>query len=117
MYNKNDVIQLKISTLGSEGEGIGKIDGFPFFVRGAIPGDVIEAGITKLKKNMAYARLIKIITPSEDRVEPQCKYFGKCGGCQLPNLEYNEQLAYKQRQAEFLLGKFCKVNEIIGMDT
>ena len=64
MYKKNDVIQLEISTLGSEGEGIGKIDGFPFFVRGTVPGDVIEAGVTKVKKNMAFARLIKLITPS-----------------------------------------------------
>ena len=46
----------------------------------------------------------------------KCRNFKKCGGCQLPNLEYIEQLAYKQRQAEFLLGKFCKVKKIIGMD-
>ena len=48
---KNDIITLQISDLGTEGEGIGKLDGFPFFVKGAIPGDEIEAGITKLKKN------------------------------------------------------------------
>ena len=46
----------------------------------------------------------------------KCRNFKKCGGCQLPNLEYGEQLAYKQRQAEFLLGKFCNVNGIIGME-
>ena len=46
----------------------------------------------------------------------KCRNFKKCGGCQLPNLEYGEQLAYKQRQAEFLLGTFCRVNEIIGME-
>ncbi len=100
MYKKNDVIQLEISTLGSEGEAIGKIDGFPFFVRGAVPGDVIEAGVTKVKKNMAFARLIRIITPSGDRVEPACPYFGKCGGCQLMNMSYAAQLGYKEEKVK-----------------
>lgn len=100
MYKKNDVIQLEISTLGSEGEGIGKIDGFPFFVRGTVPGDVIEAGVTKVKKNMAFARLIRIITPSDDRVEPECPYFGKCGGCQLMNMSYDAQLKYKEEKVK-----------------
>ena len=100
MYKKNDVIQLEISTLGSEGEGIGKIDGFPFFVRGTVPGDVIEAGVTKVKKNMAFARLIKIIMPSVDRMEPECPYFGKCGGCQLMNMNYEAQLKYKEEKVK-----------------
>ncbi|MCR4585258.1 MAG: 23S rRNA (uracil(1939)-C(5))-methyltransferase RlmD [Lachnospiraceae bacterium] len=100
MYKKNDIIQLEISTLGSEGEGIGKIDGFPFFVRGAVPGDVIEAGVTKVRKNMAFARLIRIIMSSNDRVEPTCQYFGKCGGCQLMNMNYGAQLGYKEEKVK-----------------
>ena len=100
MYKKNDVIQLEISTLGSEGEAIGKIDGFPFFVRGAVPGDVIEAGVTKVKRNMAFARLIKLIEASPDRVEAACPYFGKCGGCQLMNMTYDAQLKYKEEKVK-----------------
>ena len=95
MYKKNDELQLTITDLGSEGEGIGKIDGFPFFVKAAVPGDVIRAGVTKVKKNYAFARLIGITEASPDRKEPECPYFGKCGGCQLMHLSYDAQLRYK----------------------
>ena len=52
MYQKNEIVELQITDLGSEGEGIGKIDGFPFFVKGALPGDTIRASVMKAKKNM-----------------------------------------------------------------
>ena len=95
---KNDIITLQINDLGTEGEGIGKLDGFPFFVKGAIPGDEIEAGITKLKKNFGYARLIRIIKASEDRVHAACPVFGRCGGCRIMHMSYPAQLAYKEKK-------------------
>lgn len=73
-YNKNDIVTVTIEDIGTEGEGIGKIDGFTLFVKDAVVGDVIEAKIMKAKKNYAYARLERVITPSPFRVEPKCAY-------------------------------------------
>ena len=125
MYKKNDIIQLVISDLAAEGEGIGKIDGFPFFVKGAVPGDEIEAGITKLKKNYGYARLIRIIKASPDRVQAPCPVFGRCGGCRLMHMSYPAQLAYKEKKVVETLVRvggfdrdelYDKMDSIIGMD-
>ena len=122
---KNDIINLLISDLGTEGEGIGKLDGFPFFVKGAIPGDEIEAGITKLKKNYGYARIVKLIKPSEDRVDALCPVFGRCGGCRIMHMSYEAQLKYKEKkvvEALKRIGGFDgdelsdKKDSIIGMD-
>ncbi|MCR5249083.1 MAG: 23S rRNA (uracil(1939)-C(5))-methyltransferase RlmD [Lachnospiraceae bacterium] len=98
MYQKNEVIKLQITDLGSDGEGIGKIDGFPFFVKGAVPGDEIEAIVMKVKKNLAYARLSRIIKASPDRADAPCPHFGKCGGCRLMHLSYEAQLRHKEEK-------------------
>ena len=95
MLQKNDIIELDITDIGSEGEGIGHFDGMAFFVFGAIPGDRVKAGVMKLKKTYGYARLVEIITPSPDRTEPRCKVAALCGGCQLQHVSYEAQLRFK----------------------
>ena len=95
---KNDTFQLQITDLGTGGEGIGKREGMTFFVKVALPGDLIEAGVTKLKKTYGYARIVRILEPSEDRVEPICPVAGKCGGCQIQNMTYERQLEFKQNK-------------------
>ena len=111
MYKKNEIIELQITDLGSEGEGIGKIDGFPFFVKGALPGDTIRASVMKAKKNMAFARLQEILTPSPDRIEAPCPVFGRCGGCQLMHLYYPAQLRYKEQKVKNALQRIGGVEE------
>ena len=69
---KNDIVTVTIEDIGSEGEGIGKVDGFPLFIKDATIGDVIEAKLIKVKKNYGYARVEKVLTPSSDRVAPKC---------------------------------------------
>ncbi len=97
-FRKNDLVTVHITDLGTEGEGIGKVDGFTLFIKDALVGDTVEAKIMKAKKQYAYARLERIITPSEHRVEPVCPYARQCGGCQLQALSYEQQLAYKNRK-------------------
>ena len=87
---------MTIEDVGMEGEGIGKIDGFPLFIKDAVVGDTVEAKIIKSKKNYAYARVEKVVTPSPFRVEPPCKCHSQCGGCQIQALSYDRQLAFKQ---------------------
>ena len=95
---KNDFITLTIEDIGVGGEGIGKAEGMTFFVKDAVVGDVIEARITKLKKNYGYARLMKILKPSEKRKEAKCPVARQCGGCQIQELDYQEQLKFKERK-------------------
>ena len=93
---KNDEFEVQITDSGSEGEGIGRFGGMPFFIKGAIPGDTVLAGVTKIKKTYGYARIVKILNPSPDRITPECPIAGRCGGCQLQHMSYAAQLKYKQ---------------------
>ncbi len=95
-WKKNQELELRIEDLGSEGEGIGKVDGFPFFVKDTLPGDVVKVTVMKAKKNMAFARLQEIITPSPDRITPPCDVYRSCGGCQIQAMDYKRQLAFKR---------------------
>ncbi len=97
---KNDTFSLVITDMGVNGEGIGKYDGMTFFVKDAIVGDEIIAGVTKLKKGYGYARLVEIICPSKKRVDAPCKIARQCGGCQIQNLRYDEQLVLKQNKVK-----------------
>lgn len=95
---KNEIVEVEITDIGSEGEGIGKKDGYTLFVKDAMAGDVVRAKIVKVKKNYAYARLDKVLEPSKDRVEPVCKYARQCGGCQLQAMDYKVQCAFKEKK-------------------
>lgn len=95
-YKKNDIIVVSVEDMGADGEGIGKINGFPFFIKDALIGDTVEARVTKVKRNYAYARLEKVMTPSSFRTEPVCAFHRQCGGCQIQALDYREQLRFKQ---------------------
>lgn len=97
-FRKNDIVTVTIEDMGSEGEGVGRSEGFTLFVKDAVVGDTVEARIVKPKKNYAYARLEKILTPSPFRTEPKCAYYRQCGGCQLQALSYEKQLQFKQEK-------------------
>jgi 23S rRNA (uracil1939-C5)-methyltransferase len=119
---KDDCVTLHIEDIGTGGEGIGKADGFTFFVKDAIVGDVIEAKIMKLKKNYGYARLMKVLTPSKDRVEPKCPVARQCGGCQIQEMRYEAQLAFKQKMVQNNLERIGGLSDfemypVIGMET
>ena len=95
---KNDVLTIRIEDMGVDGEGIGKVDNIPLFVKDALIGDVVSVKIMKMKKNYGYARLLEILEPSKDRVTPPCEFHRSCGGCQIQALSYEKQLEFKQRK-------------------
>ena len=99
-FQKNQIYTVKIEDIGTEGEGIGKVDGFSLFVKDALPGDVARVRLTKVKKTYAYARLEEVLTPSPDRVDAPCPFHRQCGGCQIQALSYEKQLAFKQSKVE-----------------
>ena len=124
-YQKNELVTVKIEDIGNDGEGIGKVEGYTLFVKDAVIGDEVQARITRPKKNYAYARCEKILTPSPYRSEPVCAFHRQCGGCQIQALSYEKQLAFKQgkvRNNLIRLGGFTpeevdKVMEpVVGME-
>ncbi|MCR4807378.1 MAG: 23S rRNA (uracil(1939)-C(5))-methyltransferase RlmD, partial [Lachnospiraceae bacterium] len=94
-HRKNDIVRLKITDIQTEGMGVGKIDGYALFVKDTVVGDVIDVRIVKVKKNYGYGRVEKIVSPSPDRVSPRCPDAKRCGGCQLQEMSYEAQLAFK----------------------
>lgn len=97
---KNEIYEMTIDALGSNGEGIGRIDGFAVFVEGALPGEVIRALIVNVKKSYGYGKLVEIVSKSPYRVEPCCPVAKTCGGCQLQHFSYEGQLAYKAKKVK-----------------
>ena len=95
---KNDTAVIEITDIGSGGEGIGKADGYTLFVKDAVIGDKAEVKVIKAKKNYGYARLMKVIEPSPYRVEPRCRFARRCGGCQIQEMSYDRQLAFKEQK-------------------
>ncbi len=125
MLKKNDTFTLTIEDMGIHGEGIGKYDGMTFFVKDAVIGDEIVAGVTKLKKGYGYARIIEVTNPSPQRVEPRCSVSRQCGGCQIQNVAYETQLQLKDKKVRenlrriggFSEEKLVEVMEpVVGME-
>ena len=122
---KNDVVEVKIEDIGTSGEGIGRYEGMTLFIKDALVGDTVKAGIMKLKKTYGYARLIEIIEPSPDRVTPKCELSRKCGGCQIQALSYERQLTFKEHKIKnnlMRIGGFTEeqidavMQPVIGME-
>lgn len=97
---KNDRIRLKIEDMSVDGEGIGKLEGFTFFVKDAVIGDTVDAKIMKMKKHYGYARLMEIVESSKVRREPGCACARQCGGCQLQAMDYEAQLDFKAKKIQ-----------------
>ena len=118
---KDDFVTLTIEDMGVDGEGIGHVEGCTLFVKDALIGDVITAKVMKMKKNYGYARMMEILTPSPDRVEPKCAYHKQCGGCQIQALSYEKQLEYKKNKVLNNLARIGGLTDlpefdVIGMD-
>ena len=120
-YRKNDIVTLEIVDCGTDGEGIGKADGFTVFVKDAVIGDTVTAKIMKAKKNYGYGRLMEILKPSPYRVEPVCPSARQCGGCQLQAVSYEEQKVFKEKKLRGHLERIggfrdLPMEPMIGMD-
>ena len=121
---KNDIFTVTIEDMSHTGEGIGKVDGFPLFIKDAIIGDVVRAKVMKLKKHYGFARLMEIVEPSKNRINPPCSIHKACGGCQIQAMAYEAQLSFKRNLVENNLkriGGFSedileKMEPIVGME-
>lgn len=99
-----------ITDLNHLGQGITRIDNKITFVPKTVSGDIINLEIIKSHKNYNEAKLLKIVKPSPDRIEYKCPYYNKCGGCNIANLEYTNQLKYKKEKVINIFKKYNKID-------
>lgn len=110
---KNEMITLVFEDMTHEGNGVGKIDGYPVFVPYALPGETAQVKVIKVKKNFAVGKLIEIENKSADRVEPPCNVYYQCGGCQLQHMSYTLQTEMKHTQ---VVNALKKIGHIEGVN-
>ena len=118
---KNQEIQLEIQDLDAQGKGIGRYENFAVFVPGALPEETVRVRIVQVRSHCAYGKLLEVLKPSADRIEPECPRAGRCGGCQLAHLSYPGQLRYKQKKIQQVLERIggfegIEVPPILGME-
>ncbi|MDW5299552.1 MAG: 23S rRNA (uracil(1939)-C(5))-methyltransferase RlmD [Sedimentibacter sp.] len=122
MLENGQIKEVEIIDLNHTVQGVAKIDNFVVFIDKAIKGDLVEIEIKEKKKNFAVGKLLKIIEPSKDRINPPCGYFYECGGCQLMHMDYNAQLIYKKNRVinemrrNSVNMEDAVVNDTIGME-
>ncbi|MEG6586330.1 23S rRNA (uracil(1939)-C(5))-methyltransferase RlmD [Dendrosporobacter sp. 1207_IL3150] len=127
MINEIPVIKGKeypidILSLGHSGEGVGRYKDFTVFVPYALPGEQVQAKIIEVKKNYAKGKLISVINPSEERNEPECSLYQRCGGCQMQHMSYSAQLKAKRQQVVDAVTRIGKLSDVtvhptIGADS
>lgn len=105
-------MDLEIERLGINGEGVGQWYGCAIFVDGALPGEKAHCSLYEKKKSYGRARVLKLLSSSEHRVKPICPLFGKCGGCQIMHLSYEEQLKAKRQRVVDALERIGKFKEL-----
>jgi len=106
------VVNLEIDDIAFGGKGVGRESGKAVFVPYTIEGETVSAEIVREKKQFAEAELVEVKQSSPDRVEPQCPYFGRCGGCAYQHISYEHQLAIKWRQIRDALQRIGKLKDV-----
>ncbi|GAA4868628.1 23S rRNA (uracil(1939)-C(5))-methyltransferase RlmD [Paenibacillus vulneris] len=110
---KNEEYEADIVGIGHEGEGVGRVNGFTLFIKGALPGERVLVKVLKLKKQYGYAKLLRILKPSPDRIAAPCPIYSQCGGCQLQHLSYEAQLRFKRQLVVDNLQRIGKL-QVVG---
>lgn len=124
-FEKNQLFEVTIEDMSNDGEGIGKVNGYPLFVKDTVIGDRARVRLTKVKKNYAFARLEELLEDSADRTEPGCAFHKQCGGCQIQAMDYAAQLCFKEKKVRnhlMRIGGFSEelldsvMEPIVGME-
>lgn len=120
MMKKNDEFIGKCTAITENGLGVVRNEGFCFFVKNALPEEEVRVHVTAVKKNYGFGFVKEHLSYSSKRVEPKCKVFGKCGGCQLQHLSYQGQLEYKTQRVKDCFTRIAKlevdVQDCLGME-
>ena len=117
---KNQLLEMEIDALTGEGAGVGRLDGYVLLVSGALPGERIRTLILRVTPGYGIGKLVEVLRPSPNRVEPNCPAYPRCGGCTLRHLSYAMQLEEKRKQVGDALVRIgglsdAKVQPVLGM--
>jgi 23S rRNA (uracil1939-C5)-methyltransferase len=113
MKNKKPLpllLNVEIIDAGTEGQSVGKVDDYVVFVKGAIPGDIVDVQITRKKHKFREGKAVNFHRYSDKRTTPVCEHFGTCGGCKWQNMQYSSQLQFKQNQVQNALVRIGKLD-------
>lgn len=111
------IVEVQVTGLGSSGEGVGKLNGFAIFVKGALTGETVKVQLTEVKKTYALGKVTEIVKASTERVEPICPIYAECGGCQLQHLSYAGQLKEKEQQVRDALVRLGHLKDTVVLPT
>jgi len=119
--NAGDIVRVEINGMTHDGNGVGRTNGMVVFAKNAVEGDIADVKITSCKKRFLNGVVYNIVRPSEDRIMPDCKLFGKCGGCNFRNVLYAAELKYKTDRVRNAFRKITgirdtKVNDCLACD-
>src|SRR5689334_13034834 len=109
--SRDEELELRIDSLAYGGNGVARLNGFVVFVRRGLPGDLVRARVTKVKKGYAEATAVAVVEPGADRVEAPCAHFPACGGCRFQDLAYEAQVAAKAAQVREALSRIGGIAE------
>lgn len=112
MVKRGNEVELEIESAAFEGAAVGRLEKLVVFTPFAVPGDRVKVRINRKHKKYAEGTLLEVLKPSPDRISPQCKYFGTCGGCKLQSTRYAVQLSSKRQQVEDLLRRIGKLEQV-----
>lgn len=117
---KNQTVRVHIEGYSSDGLGIARVEGQVLFVHGAIRGETCDVLVMKVLKNAAFGKVAALIVPSPERREPDCPYYGRCGGCDFRHMSYAEELWAKRSRVQDALrrigGSDVAVEDILGAE-
>ncbi|HLS06776.1 MAG TPA: 23S rRNA (uracil(1939)-C(5))-methyltransferase RlmD [Bacillota bacterium] len=108
MVKKNEILTLTIEDLTHEGFGVGKVDGYPLFIEGALPGERVQIKVVRVNKNFGYGKLLHIEQQSDERIEST----HECGGCRLQHMSYELELQMKHDQVKNVMQKIAHLDHV-----
>lgn len=109
---KNDRLLVHVEDLTHDGAGVAKVDGYPLFIQGALPGEDVHVHVLKTLKSYGFAKLLEIQNASPNRVDAPCPVFDTCGGCQIQHLSYEGQKLFKQKMVRDAITRIGKLPEV-----
>ena len=122
LVQKNEIVEIEITGMTAQGAGVGHYQGMAVFTPLTAPGDVARVRVVKAAKNYAYGRLEELVSPSADRMEPDCPCFAQCGGCCYRHITYEAELGIKAARVQDALTRIggfrsLPVRPILGADS
>jgi 23S rRNA (uracil1939-C5)-methyltransferase len=115
-YSVGDVLETDIVKIIPNGLGLGFAEKLTLFVPLSVPGDRLKVELAQLKGRTAFARILEVLSPSADRVEPECGYFGECGGCDFQQMNYAAQMAAKVEIIRDNLKRIANIREDLEIE-